>query len=176
MFRAIPVAIVEGQPTVSPAYLAGIFEEMKRQDKVRYAFYDGSVFDEQSWFQFLFQNGNLPVLVVDLKDRCQFFAWLNSFDNIGSARVHFCFLGDRYDRRIHKVVKAYWETFRDDDGEPLFRTLIGLTPESFTDALRLSKIIGFTPVGTIPGICEMSYEGARREGGVITYLELHKGG
>jgi len=87
----------------------------------------------------------------------------------GSAFVNYCVLR-RPRRSAGKALLEYWCSFRDPAGKPLFRVLLGITPETHTAALRVIRIIGFKSIGTIHRYCEMD-RGRTRCGVVINYFE-----
>lgn len=157
----------EGAWSLPDRFLSEIFMKLQKQDKIQKTWYDGSVQTEADFRAFLQGKGNFPVFVFDDQDRPVFLAWLNNLGPI-FAQAHFCGIAP-FRRGMAKAVLEYWFSMK-GNGQPFLQLLIGVTPATHTEAIRLLKIVGFTVVGTIPKLC---YIRSRDEfvPGVISYHE-----
>jgi len=165
MFEVIPVSAVGRVPD---AALASIWLQIEAERKVEQLFYAGGIATERAFIDFIRSDGVEACLVFDTVGRRPVvIAWLTNAGG-GSAFVHYCALG-RPRRDAGLAVLAHWSDQRNAAGVRRFDVLLGITPETNTAALRVLRILGFTPVGTIPRYCNCFYEGGRR-GGVISYL------
>jgi hypothetical protein len=139
------------------------------KQRQRELFYDGGIQRESEWLVFILGKKNLPVIVFDpSRGEPGMIVWVNDI-GAGAARIHFCGL-EPYRRSYGIAGLGYFDSFKDDFGEPMFRVLVGITPENNTKALKLSRLMGFETVGTIRNLCHLAYE-SRRVGGVVTFRE-----
>ena len=146
--------------SVPDEILAGLWAQMCQSGKAMRLFYNGTVRTVDEWISWLKEPSNIVVLVADaLNKKIACVAWLNNARE-GSAQVHFCMLGMPR-AEIGVMALNYWASLG-----PLY-VIVGITPESYTDAIRYAEKIGFKKKGEVTNLCNMVYEG-RRESGVIT--------
>lgn len=160
----------DGSLNTPDSILVALWRHMETQGKAKRVFYNGHIRTEYDWMVFIKDPGNHVLFVVDdTTETICALAWLNGVED-RCAKAHFCILVP-YKRGIGNAIMDFWKGFRWPDGTPTLKTLVGLTPESYDQALRAIKILGFKTVGSIPDICDMVYEN-RREAGVITYYHV----
>lgn len=165
-YTIVPVVNMGGQSSASDEFLLTIWDQMVKEDRVKWVFYDGVIQDEYQWLSFIKSPTNYPVVAINEKSiGC--IAWLNNYEN-KSARAHYCGLGT-YHRDIGKAIMKYWGSLKDTQGDPILLTLIGITPETNALGYRMLKILGFNIVGVIPHFCKVKYDGDRLVGGIISY-------
>lgn len=166
----LPVVKTEaGGLSVTAEVMAGIWEQICREGKRDQLFYDGGVNDLHEWISFIYNPANHVVLVVDDTGHVYHVAWINGFYQ-GHGFLHHCGLG-KYNRRSWPVLKKYWQDMKDDQGNPLVKVLIGITPITNKLAIKLLKIIKWTPIGCIPKICYMAQED-KYVAGMVSYCLL----
>ena len=152
-----------GECSVPDAILRAIWTRLWNEDKIRHLFWGGTVRTFEAFKDHLLSPLYKPCLVVDtVKQDVVFLAWLSDFGD-GFAFGHFCAIG-KYQRHAGEEILKYWRELR-------ILIVIGITPENNGKALKLTRILGFKEVGTIPSMCNMAYE-AKRVGGTITCIEL----
>ena len=166
-YTIIPIINMADKCTVTDEFLLAIWQRMIDEGKARWVFYDGSITTGDEWLLFIKSPLNYTLTVMDDNGAIRMIAWLNCYEN-KSARVHYCNLG-KYNRGVGKAVREYWSNLRDQDGNRLLKTLVGITPETNNLAVKMVKLLGFTVIGTIPHFCRMKYDGDRLVGGVISY-------
>lgn len=165
-FEIYPVVWANGQCSVPIASLVAVWEALEASGRGREVFYDGGVTTAAEWVVFLAQPQVLPLLVWDHEEqRVVCVAWLGDLKR-GSASVHHVWLS-AFRRDVARQVLAYWDTFQDESGSPLFWVYIGVTPEPYRLALRAAHLMGFERVGRVPNLCHIVYW-QRRVAGIIT--------
>lgn len=148
----------------------GIWNQIIAENKYHDLFYDGTVKDLREWLEYIYNKNNHVSLVLDNAGHIYHIAWINKFSN-GHGFLHHCSLGN-YNRGTWPTLKAYFQGMMFND-QPVIKTLMGVTPESNTKAVRLLKIIGWTILGTIPGICYLANEN-KHVGGVVSFAVINE--
>jgi hypothetical protein len=147
--------------------LAAVWRKMVAEGKDKATFYDGGVNSEWAFIAYLKEPANQVTLIVDTKDNTVVMvAWLNGLEARG-AKCHFCSIGP-YRRGAGEEAVKFWSWWKWTDGTPLFKVIVGITPELYKAAVKALKLVGFTVIGTIPLMCELRHEGVRC-GAVISY-------
>lgn len=166
-YTLVPYTQVNGEWSLPDHALAYVWREITNQGRGIQTFYDASVTTEQEFIYFMQDKRNLPVFVLDTEFKKIFMvAWLNSI--IGrSAQSHFCCIG-RYKRGTAEKILSFWSKFKHDDGKPLFLTIIGITPATYSAAIKLLKIAGYQILGTLPNACYMAEQGGYNPG-IVSY-------
>lgn len=154
--------------TLSDATLTAVWRVMAVEGRAQKTFYDGGVVNETEFIRFMQAPGIFPVFLIDqAKKVVTMVAWLSNIED-RSAKGHFCVLGPYHRGMADRIVK-YWADLKHPDGGPLFLTLVGVTPETYTAAIKMLRQAGFTTLpGVLPNLCNLRYEG-RRVGAVISY-------
>ncbi len=144
--------------------MAAIWLQLEQEGKVEHLFYDGSIKDITGWLTHMKAPGTFPLVVADIEQkRPVHVCWLKDVAD-GVAWAHHSATG-RYRRGAWEAVIDYWSHAE-------LRMLLGMTPETNTQAVKfLTRICKFTIVGIIPEVCNMAYEG-KRVGGVLSYYQL----
>ena len=132
-------------------------------------FYEGTITTGDEFVQLMQNPANIPVFVFQDKEWVGF-AWLNGAAG-DMAYGHFCFRRAYWD--IHtlpagKKIVEYWFSFPGSDG-PLFEFILGLVPNFNESANRYVKRLGFSHVGSIPGLLQCEYR-ADRASAEIYYI------
>jgi hypothetical protein len=151
--------------------MIGIWEQIIQEGKKESLFYDGSVKDLKEWIDYIYCPANHVALVIDNEGEIYHIAWINKFSN-KNGFLHHCGLG-KYNRQSWPVLKKFWSDMRDINNKPVIHTLLGVTPESNTKAIKLTKMLGWTIMGKIPGICYISHNN-RYEPGWISYIVINE--
>jgi hypothetical protein len=160
--------VKEGEEyTLSDDVMRLVWYRMVAEKKAQVTFYDGGIRTEGDFLAWMKDPQNLPLIVIDgeHKSICML-AWLNNIKD-GIAMCHFCVLGP-YRKGLGQAVMNYWSSWKDDTGQPLLKTIIGITPEVYHTALKMIKHVGFTLVGIVPNFCKLAYENIR-VGGMVSY-------
>jgi len=150
--------------SVPDELLMKLWQQMVGEGRAAKLFYSGTITDEHEWIDWLKDSRNLPVIVMDAREKkVSAIAWLNNVER-GSAQIHFCMYGAPAPGIGIKALE-YYSKF------PGLHVIIGITPEHYDTAIRYAKRIGFTEAGRVPDMLHMAYEN-RRAGAVITYYEV----
>lgn len=158
-----------GQRLVADAVLLDVWCRIVEEGKVESVFYSGGINTPSEFLEFILQSGILASLVVDTAtDQVRALGWLTHAGE-GSAFAHYCVLGP-FRRSVGRAMLTHWRGLTNAAGTPLFDMLLGITPEIHTAALRVTRIMGFTTIGTIPRYCRCTYAGGRC-GGVLSSLD-----
>lgn len=166
-FQIMPYAKIEGKWTIPDDAMKWAWYQMLEQNRAYQTFYDASVRTAQGFIEFMQDSRNLPVFIFDEKfTQMYMVAWLNDI-TLRTAQSHFCCIG-KYHRGMAEAVTDYWSTFKHTDKRPLFLTIIGLTPATYTTALKLLKIAKYIIIGKIPNACFMADQGEFIPG-IISY-------
>jgi hypothetical protein len=169
-YQLWPLVVENGVCNVPDEILIAVWRKMAIEGKAQKVFYDGHVFNDESWLAFMKSPNNLPVFVMDtVRVKMVFLAWLNNIEDT-HALAHFCPLW-RFRREAIQMVLDFWKSFKGQDGKPLFDIILGTTPETNPEAVAFVKRFGFQEIGTIPKLCNDIYNSVKC-GGVITCLEL----
>ncbi len=159
-----PICKTENGWSVPDELLIKLWQRMVEEGRAAKLFYGGTVTNAAEWIDWLKDPKNLPVIVMDAREKkIACVAWLNNVDK-GCAQIHFCMYGYPHPG-IGIVALKYFSTF------PGLRVIVGVTPQEYATAIRYAKRIGFIEVGAIPNMLDMAHEG-RRMGAVITYYEV----
>lgn len=163
-FAIWPIAKIDGGWSAPDELLEKLWHKMVEEGRAAKLFYSGFVRNEYDWIDFLKDPLNIPVIVMDAREKkIASIAWLNNVKD-GSAQVHFCMYGPPNPGVGIKAI-SYYSTF------PGLHVIVGVTPEHYTTAIRYAKRIGFKEAGRVPNMLHMAYEG-KRSGAVITYYEV----
>ncbi len=158
-----------GQRLVADAVLLDVWCRIVEEGKVESVFYSGGINTPSEFLEFILQPRILASLVVDTAtDQVRALGWLTHAGE-GSAFAHYCVLGP-FRRSVGRAMLTHWRGLTSAAGKPLFDMLLGITPEIHTAALRVTRIMGFTTIGTIPRYCRCTYAGGRC-GGVLSSLD-----
>lgn len=165
-----PLVKWEGKWSIPYPVLQKVWEDMVESGAEKETFYDGWVKTFDDFVFYLQTPTNLVILVVDMDNKkIVAFGVLNNINNsVGYA--HFSFTNG-FIKGAGELVIKYWGDILDDKGDKIIRVLIGITPESYEKVHHIIQTWGFKIIGTIPNACPMYYKG-RREGAVISYLEI----
>lgn len=159
----IPYAKTGDQYNLPDDVLAGVWRKLFEQNLLKTLFYDGSVADVDAFIQMMKRPSNLPCLAYD--GELLGIAWLNDIAK-NRALAHFCFFKEAWGRKSLKSGKKiidYWFDLNDQNGEPIFKVLIGNTPTFNRQALKFISKLGFDIIGEIPHVGAISYlEGSAR--------------
>lgn len=171
-YQVIPLIRQEdGTYNLPDEFLAYIWNQLCIENKEKLLFYDGSIKTLQEWLNFIKLpgnfvyfafNGNAPVHV----------AWMNN-PGPGTVWTHHSSIG-KFHRGAPLAIIDLWRTFKNEDGNPTLRLLLGLTPKLNEKAVKFVKTIRFQIVGEIPQLCHLYYEN-RFCPGIISFLELQTG-
>jgi hypothetical protein len=174
-YQVFPLVMEHGQLNVPDEALASIWNQMVSEGKAQKVFYNGYVTSAFDFVNFIKTGGVLPIIIYDNEAQvpCHI-AWISDYGD-GHACLHHCSLG-QFKRGSGKAILKYYETFRDTStGDPVFETMIGITPENNGAAVRVARLMGFKMLSpAIPGLCNDVYTG-KRVNGVISYYQYHRG-
>lgn len=164
-----PLFDAAGRRRITDDTLVDVWRRIVAEDKVEMVFYSGGVNTPAEFLEFILQPQLLVSLVVDAATgQPRALGWLTNAGE-GSAFAHYCVLGP-FHRSVGRAMLAHWCGLKDAAGAPMFEILLGITPEVHTAALRLTRIMGFSTIGTIPRYCRCPHAGGRC-GGVLSCFE-----
>jgi hypothetical protein len=164
-FIIVPYAYLGGFWTLHDSEMGMIFDRMVAEKTLGKVFYDGKMVEKSQFIAFFKSPGVLPVTAWTIDQKPILLSWLTNMED-GHAMIHFC--GFRNcPRRIlldaaHGIIKIFASQFS---------CLMGITPEAYSEAVHLARLIGMRVLGTIPSMLFLRSEG-RRVGGVISYLDF----
>src|SRR5574343_645263 len=161
----LPVVKVGDNLSVPIEAMILVWQQIVQENKVDPLFYDGCVKNLKEFLDYIYNPNNYVVLVVWKNSHIYHIAWINKFYQ-GHGFVHHCALGN-YNRKTWPLLKKYWASMKDDYCKPIIYTVLGVTPASNTKACKLLKVIGWTILGEIPGIC-YNYKKDINESGIIS--------
>ncbi len=172
-YEIVPVVQTPSGPSVSDDQLRAIWNCLHREGRVEMVFYAGGLTTVDQFLAFMRSPHIMPCIAVDAESRGPLIVgWLTNVHN-KAAFAHYFVLG-RPRWRAGWAMRDYWMGLREPDGTPLLEVLIAITPETHTQGLRATGIMGFTTIGTIPRYCNCVYAGGR-QGGVISHYERRTG-
>ena len=173
-FDVLPIRLIDGDWNVPDDAFASLWRRMVTESKVEPLFYSGGIGSAADFMDYLKRPDVLSCLVIDTTTRQPAaLAWLTNIGQ-GAAFPHYCVFG-RPRRSVGGAILEHWKSLCDPCGAPLIEVLIGVTPETHALALRVMKIMGFTPIGVIPRYCVCAFEGGRR-GAVISHHVFERNG
>lgn len=160
--------------TTDEKILVKMYDYLEKSKRLYKVFYDGSVYDLQSWLTFLKTPGISALYCVDNNTKqIVHFAWL-THSILKAYYGHHCSFGKIKKDAVNAIFK-FWAGVPDGNGTgPAIDIIIGSTPKSMTEAIKFTKVFGYKEVGVIPRICRMLYENDYYDDAVITYLDLHE--
>lgn len=134
------------------------------EDKLHtFVFYDADIINRDDFLKFMQSNNNLPV-VTFADDKVAGFAWLNGI-NTSFAFAHFAFYKSawgKYTDEIGEELFTYWFSLKNEMGDRIFDTLLGLVPEFNERAIKFVKRVGCVEIGSIPDFVYLPYLGERK--------------
>jgi hypothetical protein len=168
-----PVVAVAGKiPMVPEELLREVWRQMVQENKAFTVFYDGHIRTEDDWIRFVYDSGNVVILLVETDTpRVAAVAWLNS-PGPNFAFGHFCVLGKTLPGLGEKVLN-FWANLRNPASIRYYDMILGLIPESNQKAQEYVAALGFELVGRIPKVCTMAYHD-RVEAGVLWHVDLEE--
>ena len=177
--------------TLPDNFLLAVAQKTQEEGTFQHVFYDGDIRTPADFLAMMKSSsnhavfaftGHKPVGFARLKEskkrqkavmmrRLVGFAWLNGIVK-NRAFAHFCFLRNSWGKdtvKAGKQIIAYWRSFTDQGGDPLFDVIFGVTPSAYRSALKYIQRLGFVRMGVVPGMLLNVYAG-ERDSGVISYL------
>lgn len=165
----VPYVSINGQRTLKDDFIKSAFDKTRLQSLDTIVFSRGAVQNRDEFFDFLNEEGNLPVFIF-LGDDCVGYAWLNGIvDNY--AFGHFCFFREIwgiYTDQVGVELLNYWASFKDSDGR-LLDVIIGIISKRNKNAVKFIERIGFTILGEIPKIMHIDDS---KESAILGYRVL----
>ena len=144
-----------------------IYLRMVEENKADTLFYSNDMKDPYDFVAFMQDKNNWPVVIFNDEMDVGMVAWLNQM-NDGNAQAHFCTFKGHNPLKMGKALLEWWGDYKDDNGVRCFKTIVGITPETYYMALKYIGKLGFTQIGTLPNFCYLEKKGIR-VGGVVSY-------
>ena len=152
----IPFAKVGDHYNLQDNVLISIWNKIIAQKLLNKVFYDGSITSAKQFVDMMKHPSNLPVIAYN--GEILGFGWLNDMAK-NRALAHFCMFREAWGKHTleigHKFLD-YWFSL-EQNGEPLFRVLVGNTPPWNKPAVSFIQRLGFKIVGEIPYVGMISY-------------------
>lgn len=166
----MPVVKTEQGISVPLEVMAGLWEQITRENKADDLFYDQTVTNLQEWIAYIYHPNNHVVLVIDETGHVYHIAWLNRYSR-GNAYCHHVSLGN-YRRRTWPTLVNYWRQLN-AEGKPLVNIILGITPVTNEKAIKLLKMLKFNVLGEIPGLCYNAKE-KKNVPGLISFFVINE--
>jgi len=166
--EVIPYLCVDGNWNMNDSIIEWCWFQMVRDNTVRRVFNEKEVVCLQGFIDFIRSRNSFVVFT----DKPVGMAWLDPF-NMGSVWANFCVFSHAWGRlavEIGKKTLAYWYGLEIKPGEPLFRSIAGITPSNNVPALRYIRLLDGKIIGRIPDAIYDAYED-RAVDAVISYFE-----
>jgi L-amino acid N-acyltransferase YncA len=137
--------------------IIGVYRKIVEQNLLDKVFYDGSIKTVEQFLAMMKLKSNLPVLAYN--GELLGLAWLNDIAK-DRALAHFVMFKEAWGKHTKEVgnkILDYYFSMENDQGENIFKVLIGNTPAWNKAALRYIKQLGFSVIGEIPHVGKISY-------------------
>jgi len=162
----MPYVLVDGTWSIPVDVMGQIYVRMVEENKAGSLFYNGGISSPYDFIDFMQDKNNYPVVIFDGTMDVGMLAWLNPM-NDGNAQAHFCTFKGHNPLKMGKALLEWWGNYEDSNGV-LFKTIVGITPETYYMALKYIDKLGFTQIGILPNFCYLKKEDTR-VGGVVSY-------
>lgn len=167
---ALPlVKTADGQLSVPAEVMTGIWHQICYEGKDKFLFYDSAVNDLKGWIDYIYNPNNYVILIIDNLGHVYHIAWINKVYQ-GHAFLHHVALG-KYSRSSWPIVRDYYRNLIGDDGRPIIKVLLGITPANNEKAIKLVKLLKWNIVGSVPYLCYLANE-KRHVNGLVSYYVL----
>ena len=171
-FTIIPIVKTrEGVWSLTDRQLLEIYLKLLKHRLIDKVFIMGEASTPDKFVAMIKNKRNVFNIVINEENECTTLSWLNRW-GFNHAFVHHCFFPEAWGKHtyeIGKMVLKYWFEMKKDNGEPILDVLMGKTPESNRLAVRFIKKMGFTIIGTVPGIC-FDVKQKKKIGAVFSYI------
>ena len=161
----LPLVKTDNGLSIPAEVMVGVWQQIVAEGKQDLLFYDGSVKNLKEWIDYIYNPQNHVVLIIDNLGHIYHVCWLNKFYQ-GHGFVHHCSLG-KYNRNTWPTLRDYWKSME------IINTVLGVTPVTNQAAVKLLRVIGWTELGVIPGLCYLAKE-SRHVGGVISFYVINE--
>jgi hypothetical protein len=159
------------QWSIPDSIMAEVWDHMCLEKKAEVVFWGGGITNTHEFLKFMKEDKNFPLLVIDVVSLVPVMvAWLNGIE-MNHAIGHFCSL-EKYDPEMAKTIIEFWKNLEKPDHSKMFNVLLGFIPETNDKAIKNAIRIGFTNLGTIPGMCSMAYNNNIIVGASVLYYDL----
>lgn len=160
MINIHPYVERDGIRTISDTVVRSIYERLVQDGLVRWAYFDGSI---QSSDQFLaaMKTGENRLFVVLHEDKPKAIFWLTHLEG-RSCRLHFAIFKEAWGklgREMGRGVLAFLTGSKDQAGNFIFDSVVGIIPRPNALAQRYASDVGMKRVGTIPLMLFDAYTG-----------------
>lgn len=168
-YALIPYVPVDGVWTVPESFLIDVFYKLITNDLRDVVFWHGGMGSVADFLEFCQSDRTHLAFVVDQDERCAGFIWLTDVHS-GYAFAHVCLFPSVWGQteRIGKQGLDYWFSWKDERGQPLLDTLIGIFPGFNEHVANFGVKLGFTRLGSIPNM--LRNENGDRADAVVFYL------
>jgi hypothetical protein len=142
----------------SDPVLRGIFDKIDEQGLTRTVFWEGSIDNAEAFIKFV-KNPSIVLQFIFEGKALVGMAWLGPLSG-NYAFGHFCFFREIWGKRTQEAgekVLRFWFGFPGPNG-PLLDVIIGAVPDFNKRAHQYVQSIGFTELGTIPGMFKNIYD------------------
>ncbi len=172
MIRLYPYSLVNGVWSIPDDELWIIYDGLVNDGVIKEMFYDEPDPTFEGFMSIMKSPANLPIFAF-IDNKPAGVAWLNGLAATWAV-MHFGINKIAWGKESIKIAQyfiSYWFSLK-KDGEPIFKTLVGVTPNDHKKAIKFIERLGLTIATAIPGVCP----GSNDEIGVISYIERPKDG
>ena len=154
----LPFSKVDGEWTLSDEALEYIWVKAQEQKLDKIVFTHGGLKSRHDFITMMKNPSNLPIIIADEeKERAVGIAWLNGIGH-DYAHSHFFFFREYWgnSEKYGNEILNYWFSLGEE--KPLFKTLIGVIPESNRRAISFAKRLGYEFIGNVPHVGAVGYK------------------
>lgn len=169
--KIIPYIYYKDAWSLSYDTIEDIWNKMVDEGTSKMVFPSGNVKDMES-FKTCLQNKKSNVITIWENKEIVFLSWINNLKPT-SASIHFTSFksiwGTRTDEALLMAFR-HWFSHKDNDGEYLFDTIMGMIPNNNQRAIEMTKRCGVHVLGTIPNYTTNFYT-KKKIGATVLYIE-----
>jgi RimJ/RimL family protein N-acetyltransferase len=170
-FKIVPYTKIDGIPTFRDSDIRELYLRVERQKLRDILFHDGSIMSADDWSRYITGPGVLLFIVIRGDDKLGFF-WLNRIERT-TAFIHFCAFKEVWGTKIPvnsgRRALSLLLNMRDADGNFLWHTIMGMTPEGFRVQLRYIRRCGMKVVGTVPNLM-WDHRSGKPKSGILSFI------
>lgn len=150
----------DGIRTISDTVVESIYHRLDQEHLVRWSFFDGTVASAGEFLAAM-KSGANRLFVVLHEDKAKAVFWLNHLEG-RSCWLHFAIFREawgRVGRDMGRGVLAFLLQSKNQAGDHIFDSVVGVIPRPNTLAQRYAADVGMKRVGTVPLMLVDAYEG-----------------
>jgi hypothetical protein len=168
----VPYVEVNGARTMGDDYVRGLYARMVEDGTAKRVFHGGAVKSSDDMVRWM-KNPSMCAMLIAEDNEPLLLSWVTGIED-HRGWFSFCVFkkgwGRKKGQELGKMCADYWMGMKDNQGNPVFRVLMGVTPAHNRLALLWVKTVGAESIGTIPDFATNYWTGERFDA-VISYIK-----